>query len=134
MVADDLAQSAQVIGRHFLGALRFDRDLEIVHDEVDLRATGEPPVGEPCVWRPVGDMGAQLVVDPVLEGLSEQLRAAADRRPPGQMVHDPDVGEVELGRPDDTPLGALRVGGKPAVSSPGWGSLRALGNMHSCSS
>jgi hypothetical protein len=49
----------------------------------------------------IGAERAQLVMHPVLEGLAEELATRLQPPAPGQVVHDPDVGAVELGRRRD---------------------------------
>jgi hypothetical protein len=52
--------------------------------------------------------GTQLVVDDVLQGLAEQLAARLHFATTCQVVHDPDVREVELGSQDRPAASAWR--------------------------
>ena len=56
----------------------------------------------------------QLVKDPVLERLTEQLATGLERSSPAQLVHDADIREEELRRDDDASFGTLGVRRKPA--------------------
>src|SRR2546425_13284003 len=96
------------------GRLDLDRDAHVVHDEIHLDTAGKTPVGEPRELPGIRVVRGQLVKHPVLEGLAEELRPGPEAAAASEMVHDPDVAEVELGRGDDSSLRTFRVAREPA--------------------
>jgi len=109
VVYSQLPQSLQVSLVDAAYCLGLDGAVQVVHDEVHLRAAGQSPVGELREHLSVGIVGTQLVEHPVLESLSEELGARADPSSASQEIDYTDIGKVELGGPDRSALGSMTI-------------------------
>jgi hypothetical protein len=101
-----------MVAMHSRRRLCLDRSAQIAHDEVDLDSARQAPIGELLEAAAVCAPCDQLVMDPVLERLSEQLGAGLDPTAARQYVHDRDVAEVELRGCDRAALRPARPGGE----------------------
>ena len=112
LIHGELAQALQVVGRDARRRLGLDRAAHVARRRSPPRSRSPGASTTARMYAlAVVRCRRQLVEDPVLERLAEELRArlrAAPRR--ARRVDDADVGEEELRRADHAPLRPLRVG------------------------
>ena len=73
MINFDLAQTLDVFAAYLLGRFCFDGYPHVVHDEIDLDAARQTPIRQRRRAFSVRIEGRELMANPVLEGLAEQL-------------------------------------------------------------
>jgi hypothetical protein len=97
MLLTQRAQRPEVRGSCFPARLALDRELHAADDEVDLETGTRPPIAQRTVEPVVGQVGAQLVAQEVLERPAEAIGTCSDDLPFRiQLVGNADAAAEEV--------------------------------------